>query len=93
MELKNPTGKKNLQTYIKTIQAKQKFVDVETKKALEEQKRDQAYNIANGLDSDDDPRDIHDLVDEHNDLQEQFLFQLKNLESYFTVATLWYEEN
>ena len=68
LEMKTPHGKKNLQTYIKTLQAKQNFIDREQKKALTEQKKDLAYDFAHGLDDENDPRDLVDLAEEHNDL-------------------------
>jgi hypothetical protein len=90
LEMKAPIGKKNLQTYIKTLQAKQNFIDNETRQAISEQKKE-PQSI--GLTEEDDPRDVVDLAEEHNDLQDQFLFQLKNLEQYYNVANLWLEEN
>lgn len=37
--MSTPRGKKNLQTYIKTLQAKQNFVDREVKITIYEQKQ------------------------------------------------------
>jgi hypothetical protein len=55
--MSTPRGKKNLQTYIKTLQAKQNFVDRETKIALSEQKRD----LFSHQEQEDDPRLLSDL--------------------------------
>jgi hypothetical protein len=64
--MNTPVGKKNLQTYIKTLSAKQNFVDREARTA----NKKEPYDLAYGLDSDDDPRGLADLAEEYNDLQE-----------------------
>ena len=42
---------------------------------------------------DEDPRFVKDLIEENQDLQEQYLLQLKNLERYAEVAKFWWHEN
>lgn len=90
--MNTPKGKRNLQTYIKTLSAKQNFIDREARVAQERRKKAAGYELAQGFDSDDDPRGLADLAEEHNDLQEQYLHQMANLESYLAVASMWMEE-
>jgi len=62
--MSTPRGKKNLQTYIKTLQAKQNFVDREVKITISEQKQ----NLFFHQEEEDDPRLVSDLVKEYLDL-------------------------
>ena len=62
--MSTPRGKKNLQTYIKTLQAKQNFVDREVKITISEQKQ----NPFSHQEEEEDPRLVSDLVKEYSDL-------------------------
>ena len=62
--MSTPRGKKNLLTYIKTLQAKQNFVDREVKITISEQKQNPFFH----QEEEDDPRLVSDLVKEYSDL-------------------------
>lgn len=83
LTLDAPLGKRNLQTYITTLQMKQNLVDLSTKQA---KTLAQASKPSLNIQNEDDPRELVDFIDEHKDLMEQFQRQVANVESYLQVA-------
>jgi len=69
--LEVPEGKRNLETYLKTLQFKHNLADLVSKSKPDDQS-----------DQVDDPRSLADLVAENKDLQDQFVRQFLNLENY-----------